>query len=49
MQYKTPFTSGLKVIANVKVFVHASHADADADGRALTSAFRTYLSRLAVK
>ena len=45
MQYESPITSGLKVMAKVKVFVHAT--DADADGRAMTLAPRTYLSRLA--
>ena len=30
MQYESPITSGLKVMAKVKVFDHASHADADA-------------------
>ena len=34
-------------MANVKVFVHAT--DADADTRAMTLAPRTYLSRLAKK
>ena len=43
MQYESPITSGLKVIAKVKVFAHAT----DADGRAMTLAPRTYLSRLA--
>ena len=37
MQYESPITSGKKVMAKVKVFVHASHADADA-GRAVTLA-----------
>ena len=38
-------------MAKVKVFVHATDADADtdADGRAMTLAPRTYLSRLAKK
>ena len=35
MQYESPITSGKKVMAKVKVFVHALHADAD--GRAMTS------------
>ena len=34
-------------MAKVKVFVHATDADADADGRAMTLAPRTYLSWLA--
>ena len=43
MQYESPISSGLKVIAKVKVFVHATDADtdADADGRAVTLAPRT--------
>ena len=36
-------------MAKVKVFVHATDADADADGRAMTLAPLTYLSRLAKK
>ena len=47
MQYESPFTSGLKVMAKVKVFVHAT--DTDADGRAMTLAPRTYLFPLAKK
>ena len=47
VQYESPVTSGLKVMAKVKVFVHAIDVDADADGRAMTLAPRTYLSRLA--
>ena len=31
MQYESSITSGLNVMAKVKVFVSASHADADAD------------------
>ena len=49
VQYESPITSSLKVMATVKVFVHASHADADSDGRALTLSLRSYLSRLAKK
>ena len=30
MHYESSITSGLKVMAKVKVFVHAPHADADA-------------------
>ena len=44
MQYESPITSGLIVMANVKVFVHA-----DMDARATTLAPRIYLSRLARK
>ena len=47
MQYESSITSGLKDMAKVKVFVHATDAEADADGMAMTSAPRTYLSRLA--
>ena len=32
MQYESLITSGKKDISKVKVLVHASHADADADG-----------------
>ena len=38
MQYERSITSGLEVMAKVKVFVHAP----DADGRAMTLAPRTY-------
>ena len=47
MKYERSITSGLEVMAKVKVFVHATDADADADGRAMTLAPRTYMSRLA--
>ena len=40
VQYASPITSGLKVMAKAKVFVHAT--DADTDGRAMTLAPRTY-------
>ena len=40
VQYESPITSGLKVMAKVQVFVHAT--DADADGRAMILAPRTY-------
>ena len=36
MQYESPTSSGLKVMANVKVFVYAANADAYADTRAMT-------------
>ena len=53
MKYERSITSGLEVMAKVKVFVHATCADADADadtdGRAMTLAPRTYMSRLAEK
>ena len=49
MQYERSIPSGLEVMAKVKVFVHATAAAADADGRAMTLAPRTYLSRLAKK
>ena len=39
VQYESPISSGLKVIAKVKVFVHAT--DADADGSAVTLASQT--------
>ena len=47
MQYERSITSGLEVMAKVKVFVHAT--DADADGRATALAPQTYLSQLAKK
>ena len=47
MKYERSITSGLEVMAKVKVFVYA--ANADADGRAMTLAPRTYMSRLAKK
>ena len=34
VQYESPISSGKKVMAKVKVFVHAT--DADADGKAVT-------------
>ena len=36
MQYKSSIFNGLKVMAKVKVIVHASHANTDADGRDMT-------------
>ena len=39
MQYESPISSGKKVImVKVKVFVHASNADTDADTSAMTLA-----------
>ena len=35
MKYESSTFNGLKVMAKVKVFVHAADADADADGRAI--------------
>ena len=47
VQYKSPISSGKKVMAKVQVFVHASNADAeadaDADTRAMTLAPRTFV------
>ena len=40
VQYKSPITTGKKVMAKVKVFVHAIDADADADADADTDADR---------
>ena len=34
--YEISIFNGLKVMAKVKVFVHAANADADADARAMT-------------
>ena len=47
VQYESPITSGLKVMAKVKVFVNTSHTNPDADSRAMTLAPQTYLSGLA--
>ena len=41
MQYESFIYSGKKVMAKVEVFVHTTHADADA--RAMTLAPRTYV------
>ena len=41
MQYESYIFNGLKVMAKVKVFVYA--AKADADGRAMTLAPRTFV------
>ena len=49
MQYESSITSGLKDMAKVKAFVHATDADVDTDSRAMTLAPRTYLPRLAKK
>ena len=45
MQYESPISCSNMVMVMVKVFVHASHAVADADayGRAMTLAPRTYV------
>ena len=47
MKYESSIFNGWKVIAKVKVFVHAANADADADvdtdGRAMTLAPRTFV------
>ena len=43
MQYESSISSGKKVMGKVKVFVHASHADVDADARAMTLATGTYV------
>ena len=36
LQYESPTSSGLKVMAKVKVFVYAANADTNADTRAMT-------------
>ena len=41
MKYESSIFNGLKVMAKVKVFVHA--ANADADSRAMTLAPRTFV------
>ena len=44
MKYESPIYIGLKVISNVKVFVHAhADADADADTGGMTIALRTFV------
>ena len=47
VQYESPISSDKKVMAKVKVFVHASNADADEDAdmdtRAMTLAPRTFV------
>ena len=47
MKYENFIFNGWKVMAKVKVFVHAANADADtdadADGRAMTLAPRTFV------
>ena len=47
MKYESSIFNGLKVMAKVKVFVHAANADADADAdvdtRAMTLAPRTFV------
>ena len=46
MKYESSIFDGLKVMAKVKVFVHATNADADADTRAVTLAPRTFVPAL---
>ena len=45
MKYECSIFNDLKVMAKVKVFVHAANpdADADADARAMTVAPRTFV------
>ena len=45
MKYESSIFNGLKVMAKVKVFVHAANADADADtdSRAMTLAPWTFV------
>ena len=47
MKHESSIFCGLKVMAKVKVFVHAANADTDgdgdADGRAMTLAPRTFV------
>ena len=47
MKYESSIFNGLKVMAKVKVFVHATNADANADAnantRAVTLAPRTFV------
>ena len=46
VQYECSISSGKKVMAKVKVFVHASNADADLDTRAMTLVSRTFVKAL---
>ena len=43
MKYESSIFKGLKVMAKVKVFVHATNANTDADTRAVTLATRTFV------
>ena len=43
VQYESSTSYGKKLMAKVKVFVNAANADADADGRAMTLAPRTFV------
>ena len=43
VQYESPVTSGKKVMAKVKVFVHASNADVDADTSIMILAPQTFV------
>ena len=36
MEYESPISFGKEVMVNIKVFVHAADAEADADARATT-------------
>ena len=43
LTYEISIFNTWKVMAKVKVFVHAANADADADSRAMTLAPRTFV------
>ena len=43
MKYESSIFNSWKVMAKVKVFVHAANADADANGRAMTLAPQTFV------
>ena len=43
MKYKRSILDGVKFMAKVKVFVHASKADADVNARAMTLAPWTFI------
>ena len=45
VQYESPITSGLKVMAKIKVYVQTT----DTDSRAMALGPQTYLSRIAKK
>ena len=44
MKYESSIFNGLKVMVKVKVFVHATNADADAETKAMTLSPRTFVT-----
>ena len=43
MKYESSIFSGLKVMSKVKVFVYTANANAEANGRSMTLAPRTFV------